>query len=99
MTERTCKEHWKNKAKLGQDGESGGWRAREVAIVRNEPNCPMRGTEAVSQLRIADCAKQTQFPAGPEEYGARSEMCKTNPIGGDAGSRPGGYTPIFRRRR
>ncbi len=24
MAERTCKEHWRNKAKLGQDGKSGG---------------------------------------------------------------------------
>ncbi len=45
-------------------------------------------------LPAAECAKQTQFPAGPggagpEERGARNEMCKTNPIGGSAR----GYTP------
>jgi hypothetical protein len=31
-----------NKAKLGQDGTSGGWRAREGPIMQNEPNLPIR---------------------------------------------------------
>ena len=31
-----------NKAKLGQDGTSGGWRASEGPIMKNEPNLPIR---------------------------------------------------------
>jgi hypothetical protein len=45
-----------NEAKLRQAGIPGGWRAREVAIVRNEPN--LAGPPAP---RRAKCAKRTQL--------------------------------------
>jgi hypothetical protein len=63
-----------NKAKLGQDGTSGGRRLGE-----------------------AECAKRTQFqagPGGPGPQGARDvgESCKTNPI---SESRPAGGMPTI----
>jgi len=80
MVNRTCEELRQNEANLppwaaeavgrGQRGEGGGPASPEQ-IVRNEPNCPKRGTEAVSRLRIVDCgqtcgettecAKRSQF--------------------------------------
>jgi hypothetical protein len=61
---RTCNEPRKNKAKLGQDGTSGGRRAREGAIVQNEANSPAapggRGPRGWGTR--GNCAKQTQCP-------------------------------------
>jgi hypothetical protein len=51
-----------NKAKLGQDGTSGGRRATERAMVQNEPNLAGR-----LEPRRAKCAKRTQF--GPPGHG------------------------------
>jgi hypothetical protein len=57
---RTCNEPRKNKAKLGQDGTSGGRRAREGAIVQNEANSPAapggRGPQGWGTR--GNCAKQ-----------------------------------------
>jgi hypothetical protein len=65
-----------NKAKLGQDGTSGGRRIRE-----------------------ANCAKRTQFPAGPSGTGLGGRLCETNPISesGPAGGPVVQTNPICRR--
>ena len=39
-------------------------RGPRVPIVRNEPNCPKRGTEAVSRLRIGDRLAAGRLPCG-----------------------------------
>ncbi len=65
--------------------------------MQNEPNCPKRGAEAVSRLRIADWGKTRRLrpslgqlcetnPILPAGGGAAAwnvgQMCKTNPISG-----------------
>ncbi len=57
-----------------RDGFAGKWN------VQNEANCPTRGTEAVSQLRIADCGLGKDRPGVLPLRPVRCEMRKTNPI-------------------
>jgi hypothetical protein len=64
------------------------------AIMQNAPNCPKRGTEAVSAVAAVETAAHSI--ARPQ---AEGQMCKTNPICDGGSSLQGGFTPIFRPRR
>ena len=64
MAERTCKEHWKNKAKLGQAGKSGEWRVRQAKSAKQRQSSgvrPMRG-----RLDSLPQAGHTLFPGNPQ---------------------------------
>jgi hypothetical protein len=56
-------------------------------IVRNKANCPKRGTEAVSRMRIADCGSRIghgvaagRLPFGLLPRTRAGQSRKTNPI-------------------
>jgi hypothetical protein len=65
MVNRTCIGLRQNKAKLGQDGASGGRRLRGGQSRRTKPIRRRSGEDAQPTKRVS-CAKRSQSPAGPD---------------------------------
>jgi hypothetical protein len=85
----------RNEANLRRRRAGRGQRAvGRGANVRNEPNCPKRGTEAVSRLRISDCGLgQTRggTPARrPIAFALRRPIAQSEPNFGLSGRDSGG---------
>ena len=59
IAERTCKEHWKNKAKLGQDRESGGMVRWRGLLCKTKPIA-----EEVSSVKCQVLSVKQEKPVG-----------------------------------
>jgi hypothetical protein len=70
----------RNKAKLGQDGASEGWRAGEGAIVQNEPNRPTRAR--VGTGRGTSPARPSLALIAPNKANSPSSETKGKCFGG-----------------
>jgi hypothetical protein len=72
MTQRTCKEHWKNKANSRAGGE--GTRAGTVDCAKRTQFGRVSGGTPNPRRAGSQSCKRSQFPAGPETRGGGPDV-------------------------